>query len=518
MKFLCDRCKTRYSIADERVRGKILKIRCKNCSNIVTVREGMPAPAAESPVAAAERRVLRPTDHAPSVVGSGGAPALQQAFAQAMRPSAPPPAPPPPQLEAEWYVSVDGDQQGPLTLSAAQQWVRGRRPAEELFCWCEGFDDWLPVDKVSHFRGLRAARGPSKPAPRPGPPPPPAAEEEPRPLFAAALAALEAEVGGGDPPAAPALAPRDLPGPAAAAEPAEPDEPDDDLAIGEVSRVVRLQDMAAGAARRPSSRTPTARPTSSLAAPIVEAASASLRDERPTPGSAGPGEPVLAPVTARSRRPALPILAALAVLVLAATGIVVLLLTTGGQAAEDAGSFTSTGRDVEGLAISVEDPRYPRGRGGEPVAEAPVEEAAKPKPGGATAARKPASAAGGPGGAVTSRPDPGGGKAEAVLGPDGQAVTPLTPDDVISVASRMASGTQRCYQRALKEDPFLQVRSLGALISIGRDGKVSAVTLDSLQTSSLGQCLVAAIKRWPFRRSTEGLHTKITLKFEQVLP
>src|SRR5215831_7504016 len=41
VKFLCDRCKTRYSIGDDRVRGKILKIRCKNCGNVITVREGM---------------------------------------------------------------------------------------------------------------------------------------------------------------------------------------------------------------------------------------------------------------------------------------------------------------------------------------------------------------------------------------------------------------------------------------------------------------------------------------------
>src|ERR1043166_678517 len=41
VKFLCDRCKTQYSIGDDRVRGKILKIRCKNCGNVITVREGM---------------------------------------------------------------------------------------------------------------------------------------------------------------------------------------------------------------------------------------------------------------------------------------------------------------------------------------------------------------------------------------------------------------------------------------------------------------------------------------------
>ena len=36
MKFSCEQCYAKYSIADERVRGKILRIRCKKCGNIVT--------------------------------------------------------------------------------------------------------------------------------------------------------------------------------------------------------------------------------------------------------------------------------------------------------------------------------------------------------------------------------------------------------------------------------------------------------------------------------------------------
>ena len=112
MKFACDRCKTRYSIADERVRGKILKIRCKNCSNVITVREGMAAPETESAEASVARRVTRPTDHAPNVMVAAKSP-LQRAFAQAMQ--APASAPAPQQLEEEWYVSIDGDQQGPFS-------------------------------------------------------------------------------------------------------------------------------------------------------------------------------------------------------------------------------------------------------------------------------------------------------------------------------------------------------------------------------------------------------------------
>jgi len=107
-------------------------------------------------------------------------------------------AKPPPALEEEWYVSIDGDQAGPFGLAEAQDWVAQRPFDAELHCWSEGFDDWLPVDKVSHFRGLRK---------RPAPPPVPRitsgapraqltspsapVDGDPKPLFAATMAALE---------------------------------------------------------------------------------------------------------------------------------------------------------------------------------------------------------------------------------------------------------------------------------------------------------------------------------------
>ena len=40
MKIVCDSCGTKYSIADEKVRGKVFKIRCKKCSHIIVVRGG----------------------------------------------------------------------------------------------------------------------------------------------------------------------------------------------------------------------------------------------------------------------------------------------------------------------------------------------------------------------------------------------------------------------------------------------------------------------------------------------
>ena len=195
MKFLCDRCKTRYSIGDDRVRGKILKIRCKNCANVITVREGMTdAETGE----AGPGRPHKPTVPAPAATSSNGA--LGAAFASALTTK------PPAALEEEWYVSDDGEQEGPYSLTEAQAWVAAKGHDADLHCWSEGFDDWLPVDKVSHFRGLR-----KKPAPAPAPPPLPRSpasggriaaqpvEDEPKPLFAATMAALEKNASPGQP-------------------------------------------------------------------------------------------------------------------------------------------------------------------------------------------------------------------------------------------------------------------------------------------------------------------------------
>ncbi|MEZ4366999.1 MAG: zinc-ribbon domain-containing protein [Kofleriaceae bacterium] len=52
MKIVCDACGAKYSIADDKVQGKVFKIRCKKCSNIIVVRGTAGAAAAEEPAAA----------------------------------------------------------------------------------------------------------------------------------------------------------------------------------------------------------------------------------------------------------------------------------------------------------------------------------------------------------------------------------------------------------------------------------------------------------------------------------
>jgi predicted Zn finger-like uncharacterized protein len=54
--FACDRCGRRYSVPDERVRGRAFRVTCKACGNVISVKLGAPAstpePAPPAPAAA----------------------------------------------------------------------------------------------------------------------------------------------------------------------------------------------------------------------------------------------------------------------------------------------------------------------------------------------------------------------------------------------------------------------------------------------------------------------------------
>ncbi|HTJ44909.1 MAG TPA: GYF domain-containing protein [Kofleriaceae bacterium] len=662
MKFLCDRCKTRYSIADERVRGKILKIRCKNCANVISVREGMTDADVDA------------SAPAPQQEGS----ALQNAFATAMIGARPGETqPPPPVLEEEWYVAIDGNQSGPFTLAEAQAWVGSKTPTEDLYCWCEGFDDWLPVEKVSHFRGLRGKReetpkpagaakskasggtplaaAPTAPSQRKAPAAAPPPDEEPKPLFAATLAKLEAEQSGliplpgppgkngeskapapkkleplaatppkkpeplaatppkkpepvplaalaakapgasraplpmptrnASPPissssspargavagsgavasAAPAAAtatatapalrepepaaalPKPMPsgksGPArrpmfdtgeAAEEPehldesALEDEPEDnggdDLEIGEVSRVVRLPDlMAAGAraaaakpkktmGRTTGSNAAIARGTGAAPALAAAAGAAAL-------GNAGQGidgdalpplsdaaladaHAPLSPSVSRRNHQVMWMIGGAALLL----GVIV-VAAVAASSSGGAGEQVSTGNiDVTGLGYTY-DPLRPRGSdNGTGSGSVTIT--------GTRIIKRTGNGGNGGNGSQSIQTNPqGSGRQE--IGPNGEPITPLTGDDIISVSSKMSMGTSRCYERALKKDPFLSVQKINVSLKVDKSGVVTDVSLDSHASDDLGQCLTAAIRRWPFRQSTEGINTVFPLVFQQ---
>jgi predicted Zn finger-like uncharacterized protein len=149
MKFVCERCHTRYSIADDKVRQKILKIRCKTCENVITVRD--PGPGS------AEAAAPPPP---PPRAGAAGAAAAR-----------------------EWFVATNGEQVGPMTRTDAARRILQAKDDDEVYVWKDGLDGWKPPAEVAVIHqevvSLKAQPRNTGPARLPTPPSPRAAVKAP---------------------------------------------------------------------------------------------------------------------------------------------------------------------------------------------------------------------------------------------------------------------------------------------------------------------------------------------------
>jgi predicted Zn finger-like uncharacterized protein len=159
MKIVCEACQAKYSISDDKVRGKAFKIRCKKCSHIIVVRSGDGSSSAQLPVQ-------------PPASGGGAAGAS----------------------ENNWHIVVDGEQVGPLSVSD----IRARLSRGEIngdsFIWREGMADWLKISNVPDFAdasGVEEDPGTPFPAQPPTTVYPPGTAES---AFAASPSAGESDV------------------------------------------------------------------------------------------------------------------------------------------------------------------------------------------------------------------------------------------------------------------------------------------------------------------------------------
>ncbi|MCA9547704.1 MAG: zinc-ribbon domain-containing protein, partial [Myxococcales bacterium] len=155
LKFTCDHCSTRYTLSDEKVRNKVLKIRCKVCENIMVVRDpnaGQPAP---KPLAA------RPAPPQPEEDRTQLSNPLGAGF------------------DAEWYAAAAGMQHGPMPIERLIDEIRqGQVKADDLV-WNATMDDWRPAREVPELQGVVRARAAARAArARPAPPPPSASDDE----------------------------------------------------------------------------------------------------------------------------------------------------------------------------------------------------------------------------------------------------------------------------------------------------------------------------------------------------
>jgi predicted Zn finger-like uncharacterized protein len=171
LNFSCDKCERRYSIADEKVRGKTVKVRCKNCQNVISV-QGPPLEVEESTRVVAladvekireQERLMAAAAGAQSVASGGGSPWEDEPTRAAPAPSRPPP---------QWFVMVKSKQEGPLDEVGLQELIDGGSVNARSFFWQQGMADWKRGAEIPELANLFTA-------PPPPPPPPPALPPEP---------------------------------------------------------------------------------------------------------------------------------------------------------------------------------------------------------------------------------------------------------------------------------------------------------------------------------------------------
>ncbi|MBU1068343.1 zinc-ribbon domain-containing protein [Myxococcota bacterium] len=158
MQFFCDQCKTKYSIADEKVVGKILKLRCKRCDNTIVLKDPRASSVADSAGSSSRGQQLlkdafkksfqedlsSAADVFPSAASEGGGEDHTQIARLPLFESAQPPE--------EWYLSDSRGQFGPMDFGELVARIKRGEPDHDAVIWRDGFDDWKTVDRVPELK------------------------------------------------------------------------------------------------------------------------------------------------------------------------------------------------------------------------------------------------------------------------------------------------------------------------------------------------------------------------------
>ena len=576
MKFVCDRCQTKYSIADEKVRGKILKVRCKSCTNIITVRE---EGAAQGSAAAARR---------PSVpAATVGAPAPRPPTpAVARAPLAPPPverrvAPrpePPADDGVAWYMALDGNRTGPFSRKQLLDKIAPLPRDADLHVWNEKLGSWKPptdVPALAHELAARRQPPAHVPAPPPLAPPPPPFPGAPRrptapsvPLAAASAAApaparqtgahpvVGSPIGPGvglklPPPVAPPggrrpTGPVARPAGLAAASLAPAAEPGLDLDPSSMLETPAPQPhMLHGLGTNGVSHAePAANGASAHAAPGAVDRSDVLNTLN-LPSASGAGhaprllksEAVVGWEPSSGDKPAARQKATKAVLglfaVVALICVAFFFVSTKKPKTVVAPPPKAVTDPLAGIVDNPPPPTSPAPPSAAPPAPEPAPEPASPHGRGKTHPAPRGHAAAGP--APTQPPPPSGtqpppppvadnsansrykdtGRNLNITGGTGVSRPPPSQADITKVINNNRGGIKNCYQRALLRDNSLTHGKISVKVNIGISGRVKHTAIDGPpQFRSLEPCIKEVVGRWAFPPAGDEYGTEFVYVFQ----
>lgn len=204
MKFHCGNCQAKYQIADEKIAGRSVRMKCRTCGHSIEIgtppvetsatlvfsanllRAGANSPSGAGPSGQAERpgggraqrakpipvtgtvvagpmamgAVARGGPAGGTEVHGGLASAFQQAVAAEAKAVSERAAP----SGGEWFVGVNGTTAGPLDLNGLRAQVLSGAAQGGSLVWREGFREWLPLDRVPELREI-ASLARSEPSP-----------------------------------------------------------------------------------------------------------------------------------------------------------------------------------------------------------------------------------------------------------------------------------------------------------------------------------------------------------------
>lgn len=143
MRIICDSCGAKYSIADEKVRGKVFKIKCKKCSHIIIVRGSASEQAAGKPIYDEKETKVFDYSGYDSPKDAAAAMAAADSGGDA----------------AVWHLVIDQEQVGPMTVAEVEQRYRAGEVDADSYIWREGFGDWQRLAVVDDFAAMVSGGG-----------------------------------------------------------------------------------------------------------------------------------------------------------------------------------------------------------------------------------------------------------------------------------------------------------------------------------------------------------------------
>ena len=130
MKIKCDSCGAKYQIADEKVKHKVFKIRCKRCENVIVVHSDQGEDDPTMAVSAINEQAVEEDAEATKQV--------QHDHDRARRDRE--------HVENDdagiWYLIVNRERVGPLTPEDVAGYLGRGEIDRDAFIWRDGMGDW----------------------------------------------------------------------------------------------------------------------------------------------------------------------------------------------------------------------------------------------------------------------------------------------------------------------------------------------------------------------------------------